>query len=433
MIKMIAVRAYIDRNDKSVRTFILKGILLEHIQKHGLGSSISGAPLTEQSEAVKAMIHTIKRTFLGDKEEEYLMKNTPCQCVLLAKSLHEERDGAGATVTQLPDILKPNSQLMRLKAKAVQHLRNGRNKKALEMYQQAYTLLEPELLRTESGDEALGKLGNEAGKLKCNMSLVCMNMNNPQQALTYAEEAASLFPGWSKPHCRRALALEALENYEKAEFAISAAIDAVEHELAEDPHAGQVKMEYLEIQQRVQEKLPDVAPEDDMAIDWERDEQARRKALISPISDDPFHNQVEEPLHKYVNEKLGDSAAALHSLLTQISVFEAPMQTGIPSWLKAMLSQAPTPMRIKIEDHYVTSGPLWLRREMQELAFARVEAYVNSVDAFVDRDKIRSVYQRDVDGDAMRLLCWTGFDTYDGELEDIDAVAFVLLLNLIVV
>ena len=58
------------------------------------------------------------------------------------------------------------------------------------------------------------KIGDD--KIASNLSMICLMIDEKEEALHYASEAATACPGWSKAHCRRALALIALKRYNEA-------------------------------------------------------------------------------------------------------------------------------------------------------------------------------------------------------------------------
>lgn len=120
-----------------------------------------------------------------------------------------------------------------------------------------------------------------------------------------------------------------------------------------------------------------------------KDEQARRKALISPVIDDPFSDNLKEHLETYVHENFDDSDASLYQLIHAISTMAKESSTGVSPWLNKMLAHAPTPMRVKIEEQCIQEGPSWLRLYMQELTFSRVEELAGAVTPESNRNEVK--------------------------------------------
>jgi hypothetical protein len=231
-----------------------------------------------------------------------------------------------------------------------------------------------------------------------------MKLNQPKQAVAHAEDAACDYPSWSKPHCRRALALEALQRYNQAECAIYKAIDSVDCELAEDPGAGKVKMEYLNIQQRIQEHLSssDDNRQGGMALDWEEDERKRRRALTYTLRGALIDEGMEQTWRDFCNQNLDDFDGALGRLLK--AIFPAVERSeNVCSCFETMLDDAPVPMRKKIEAFSMREGPAELQIYMQGCINYRVEADLTTV---CDSESMEYTYREDIDGDAMRLISW---------------------------
>jgi hypothetical protein len=123
---------------------------------------------------VKVLVKTIHSVLRDEMVEEHLYMATrnACECVLVAKALIEGREDPTQKVVrlflearQLPELLKEPSSFFELKQIAANHLKNGHNEQALDIYKQASKLLEPELQRTDLTVLAIRKTSEEAGKI----------------------------------------------------------------------------------------------------------------------------------------------------------------------------------------------------------------------------------------------------------------------------
>lgn len=436
----LAVDAYINQDMKSVQNFLIKALLIDFLQNQiPIGGSLSSSGQKQKEQFVQC----VQSILQGRDIEERLMDETKnsCHCVTMAKTMHEEMEDRSTheerlkrEAEHLPPILKNGSQLFKLKQKAASHLKCRRNKQSLDLYKQAEKLLDKVIEQEQKrGSPALPnvrKFSEEKARISCNISLLYMNLNDPNQALVNAEAGAASFPGWTKPHSRRAIALEELERLEEAESAIYKAIDEIERDVGIELGAEKLKSEYLGIQERIRRKLAtreEASNNENDGIISERheNERMRRRVLVAPLGIIESM-EIQQCLEDYCNNNLDDPIGALKDLLRS-SLPHLPTS----SWeeLDEMLDDASVPIRKVIETVCVQEGPKWLRQHIQYRTLRRVETMINTD---LDRDDLKEIYHRDIDGDAMRIALWFGWNEHNEEYRDGGQMAKIFLNNLIV-
>ena len=476
----LAVDAYRNQDMPFVKTFLLKAYIPEYLQQEGPEATPLDSPGQERH---KDTLIRDARAILNEQELcHYLTRSTrnACQCPTLATLLHRQYETKVAKAErlrreaeQLPAILKESSPVFRLKQKAATHLKGARYQESLAVYRQAITLLEKELNEAVLRITAR-KVSEEVGRIYCNMSLLSMKLKQTDNALNYSESAVTHFPNWSKPHSRRALALEAMGHLDLAEDAICKAIDEVEHEADDHAASEKMKAEYLQIQQRIQQKKPladigttevssnvivNVDGESDAHMgtlnglkpeivdlivaflpprDWAQLEQTcrsfasipekrRRLALSSPLRNSRYM-KMEPSVDMYCNKDTEDPSCALQDLVASSLSYCLP-ESLLPVWLEQMLDHAPVPKRNFMEAFCIRKYPNWLERTMQRRALDRVKSLVNGG---FDRDDILRIYRNDFDGDAMRIASWFSFEEGNGEVEIAWQTVYTLLRPLLV-
>jgi len=266
--------------------------------------------------------------------------------------------------------------------------------------------------------------------------MIYMKLGDPDQALIYAEAAAGHFPGWSKPHSRRAVALEALGRLEQAESAIYKAIEEVDNEIDCDPKALNVKTEYLQIQQGIQHQLAlaNTASfvSNEMALETanRHEHEKKRRSVISGPLRDANNKKLDAIVDAYCSEKLDDPTGAMRNLLESILPLLQESK-GTLVWLEKMFNPAPVPDRKIMEEFCMQQGPPWLLRAMQYRGFSRLAQVVNS--SLEERHEIKFIYQQDIDGDAMKAACWlTTTNEENRDFVEAKQMAVIFLNNLLV-
>jgi tetratricopeptide (TPR) repeat protein len=400
----LAVDAWIANDMPWIQKFLIKRTLLEKLQTEGLTAILTDARAGRPTALTAEMEGVLKQQESSIKRALEHRGGRACHCLTLATQLNLEREvllnpndeDAKARrrqreIEQLPSLLKPNSKFCNTKKKAASHLGAGRLKQSIELYEQALEMIQKELkIKVETADiEWNRKMGDESGKIESNLSFLFLQQNMPDKACLHADRGIANFPRWSKPHCRRALALEALMCFEEADAAIDRALEICEREISEGEASAKERTEYQKIQHRIEAGLKDqeqvtsevaqtvrtseIQPNETnvgslscffhgmgifdkvMTFLTTKDvaslertcqvlaanpEQRRRLAFSGPLWN-VRTDQVEQCIRVYCNQKLNDPTSALSELIVSaLALLPQSHGRDLPRWLRSMLQQA---------------------------------------------------------------------------------------------
>ena len=149
--------------------------------------------------------------------------DTSCLCIELAETVNEEKEIlsnpnidretilARRKEKELPPILSASSKYWVVKKKAANAFKRGKLDESKKLYLQAKSMLEEHRdlnknIPTHQVDWAF-QIGDELGKIACNLSMICLRQNLKEEALQNADTACLACPGWYKSFCRCSLAL----------------------------------------------------------------------------------------------------------------------------------------------------------------------------------------------------------------------------------
>jgi len=335
------------------------------------------------------------------------------------------------------------------------------------------------------------KLSIEISKIHSNISMIFFKLGDAEKALFHADAATASFPQWPKSHCRRALALEALERFEDAEGAIAKAICRSEVEistLSSTDNTLSVRRrehaEYEEIQQRIEAVLesqpqPESKKFADSILSYKESigsigglfasadggildkvmayltpsdvarleqtckgfaaqpETRRRLALSSPLWN-IRSDEVEHFLHTYCYDTLIEPPRkALSDLILSVLSLERPnSERYLPTWLQKMLQHANVFSRTTIEMTCADSGLECLRKALCYWIHSSTLAPLVNLD--FEAQDIRNIYRHDQDGAMLHLSLWLVMNNNEDadnafrELAEIKQMAFGTLNNLII-
>eukprot|EP00579_Thalassiosira_antarctica_P025568 CAMPEP_0202023022 /NCGR_PEP_ID=MMETSP0905-20130828/50904_1 /ASSEMBLY_ACC=CAM_ASM_000554 /TAXON_ID=420261 /ORGANISM="Thalassiosira antarctica, Strain CCMP982" /LENGTH=785 /DNA_ID=CAMNT_0048585307 /DNA_START=386 /DNA_END=2743 /DNA_ORIENTATION=- len=276
----LAVDAWFNEDFLCVRKFLIKSIILCHLQNAGAQnilaelSQLDGHNQQSRHSLLERVKGVVRCHEQGLKTVLESCTGGACLCIGLAQTLNEEKEillnpsadrEATATgkkqreVEQLPPILKPSSKYWIVKEKAAECLQKGKLDESSKLYLHAKTMLaqHKDLKAPMHQVEWLYMVGREIGKIASNLSMICLRRNLNQKALEYADEAVLACPGWSKSFCRRALALKSLGRPEEAQLAIFNAIKKFQGEMSrgEDGATERQLKEYQKIQKDIEVEL----------------------------------------------------------------------------------------------------------------------------------------------------------------------------------
>jgi len=354
-------------------------------------------------------------------------------------------------------------------------LKAGRLEESTDLYQEAFELLENSVqdITVNKRHDWICKLEDEAGKVQSNLSLIFLRRKEPEKALLHADKACSFKPKWSKPHCRRALALEVLGRLEEAEAAIERTIEAVDK-----LHENCNRDEYEEIHCRIQAAIDSrgntavdisfqslridsedifetdsifglfgqpvisdlivgyLCPADVAKLEMtcgyftSQPEKLRRRriALSSPLLS--LKSEVAlEYIQIFCNKRLHDDHAALSEILANVfAITPSRSSTSLPKWLKKMDDRS----RAIIESICMDSGSNDIQRQLCILVY---QWFFTENTAEFDPSEVPSVYWHDRDSELLRLTtCLQPFvDKGDVRAAEMQQKTYLYLANMILV
>jgi len=256
-----------------VQRFLTTSLLLENLQNVGSNALIqqiedntnSGSHLLRDIQCIYQDEYIVLKTFL----QRLTAGEKNCKCVDLAYTLHMQKQAilntghqeAQAKMNQskietLPPILTKSSKYWPIKKRAAKFLQKGNLEDAKKLYKQAKKILEEDKsLDYEYRKEWAVEIGTEVARVVSNLSLLYLKQNLYEEALIYANEAVSRCPLWSKPFCRRAVALESLNQLDEAHSAISNAIMKATIEVNNGDLKTKTLEEYKSIRARIEKAL----------------------------------------------------------------------------------------------------------------------------------------------------------------------------------
>lgn len=490
----IAVDAWFNNDMPYVKKFMTKGLFLDRLLLDGpeslLGEELrSSEPVTLAQQIQRILLEQDIRSFL-----QHLTRGS-CPCIALAESLNEldETEAAKAArkqreIEQLPPVLKPESKFWKLKRKAAAQLKANRLEQSIELYKQALALIEKQLeenLDVHRRHEWVKGLADEAGRVESNISMCYAKMRQFEKALFHADEAVGHFPAWSKPHCRRAIALEGLARLEDADAAVCKALEVWEQEALVDDSSTirNAKNEFIEIQRRVEAALEGqplldlgnsirglqidadyaeagaftsgwgtgvldtiatfLTPQDVARLEQTcrgfaaKPERRRRIALSSPLRNcgSMGLDEIEEYIRVYCTEKLDNPNGSLRTLVASTLPFVVTIKRGraLPNWFREMLDHSNVLSRNIIQSMCI--GKDHLRKALCHWAFQHISCH-DLTHGAPDDENILPIYQKDEEGQLLRLISWASplvdnVEDPDDELLEIRDQAYVALSNLI--
>lgn len=274
----LAVDAWMNEDFIYVRKFLLKSIILDFLQKSGANTvlqAIQDGNIHDRNslfQLVKGVLQCQNQCLKSYLE---LCSDGACRCIGFAQMINDERQSVFSSSQnreaaeahrvereqeRLPLVLKSSSEYWIVKKKAQTYLKSKQPERAKATYLEAKAILERHRKRDfELYEKDMQfKIGDEVGKIASNLSMICLMIDEKEEALHYASEAATACPGWSKAHCRRALALVALKRYNEAQVAIFNAMKRIERVISFGDELAKNRKElreYKKIEADIQAKL----------------------------------------------------------------------------------------------------------------------------------------------------------------------------------
>ena len=269
----LAVDAWINQDKKYAQRFLTTSLLLEKLQNVGSNALIqqiedntdSGSRLLRDIQCIYQDEYIVLKTFL----QRLTAGEINCKCVDLAYTLqmqkqailntdHQELEAKmnQSKIESLPPILTKSSKYWPIKKRAAKFLQKGNLEDAKKLYNEAKKILEEDKsFDYEYRKEWAVEISTEAARVVSNLSLLFLKQNLYEEALMYANEAVSRCPLWSKPFCRRAVALESLNQLDEAHSAIFKAITMATIEVNNRDLKTKTLEEYKSIRSRIEKAL----------------------------------------------------------------------------------------------------------------------------------------------------------------------------------
>ena len=276
----IAVDAWFNEDYLYVRKFLLKSIILQHLQHHGamrVLKDLEDRNINDKNSMFQLIKGVLECHDQGLKSYLEYCTEGRCKCIILSQTINDEREALLGTSSntnrdetkakrtsreeeRLPPVLKAKSKYWSIKEKAAQYLKRKDFIQSKRLYLKARAVLESHRSYDVSKHEVdmQLKIAEESGKVASNLSMLCLKIGEKTEALEYANEAANSCPMWPKAHSRRALALVTLKRYDDAQVAIFNAIKKCEKKcvVGEDLSKKQQELkEYNKIKNDIDAKL----------------------------------------------------------------------------------------------------------------------------------------------------------------------------------
>ena len=264
----LAVDAWFNEDYLYTRKFLIKSLILQHLQGNGVDNVMRD--LSEGKDGMNSLFNMVKGVLTcqegGLRSYLELCTEGSCQCIYMSQLINDHKDSEVNQIQRkedrLPPILKASSELWTFKKKAVRYLKENKLVESKQMYLKAEALLEQHRKKNFPlhEKEMQFQIGEEVGRVASNLSMICLRINEKEEALEHANKAVTTHPSWGKGHSRRALALMALERYDEAHVAIFNAIKRCEKlvyvgdELVKQRQEIQ---EFKKIQADIEDKLGD--------------------------------------------------------------------------------------------------------------------------------------------------------------------------------
>lgn len=268
----LAVDAWINEDYVYVRKFLIKSIILNHLQHAGVDRSIRELHDENVSGERNSLFQRIKGVAScpdpGLKSILGFSVGNSCLCIELSQAINDEKESLlnpnnndskarkQREEDRLPPVLQSSSKYWIIKKRAVDCLKKKNTNDAIKLYLEARAMLEQhrDLRAPKHEYEHINMIGDEMGKLSSNLSMIYLMSGSKQKALECAKESVASCPGWSKSHCRLALALKALGRLKEARVAIFNAIKICQREALTKDTEKQLG-EYQNIQNEIQTEL----------------------------------------------------------------------------------------------------------------------------------------------------------------------------------